>query len=173
MGGAADRRRALGAFCTRSCPFSSPSSSFTSKSLQSWTRNASRNASESGWKRSNWRSRKPPVHQREPRVAAVSDFPDTAGRVSAGSQKPDVAPPCGRIENSTEAQRSGFSRKRKCGKRGTRQNGKNLAILDAAARKQDKRMASEPTLFLFTTARSADCIKRLRRRCDWRLFGEK
>mgnify|MGYP000757601437 FL=1 len=32
-------------------------------------------------------------------------------------------------------------------------------------------MASEPTLFLFTTARSADCIRRLRRRCDWRLFG--
>ena len=25
--------------------------------------------------------------------------------------------------------------------------------------KQDKRMASEPTLFLFTTARSADCIR--------------
>ena len=39
--------------------------------------------------------------------------------------------------------------------------------------KQDKRMASEPTLFLVTTARSADCIKGLRRRCDWRLFGEK
>ena len=39
--------------------------------------------------------------------------------------------------------------------------------------KQDKRMASEPTLFLVTTARSADCIRRLRRRCDWRLFGEK
>ena len=37
--------------------------------------------------------------------------------------------------------------------------------------KQDKRMASEPTLFLVTTARSADCIKGLRRRCDWRLFG--
>ena len=37
--------------------------------------------------------------------------------------------------------------------------------------KQDKRMASESTLFLFTTARSADCIRRLRRRCDWRLFG--
>lgn len=32
-------------------------------------------------------------------------------------------------------------------------------------------MASKPTLFLVTTARSADCIKRLRRRCDWRLFG--
>ena len=45
-------------------------------------------------------------------------------------------------------------------------------ILGAAARKQDKRMASEPTLFLFTTARSADCIRRLGRRCDWRLFGE-
>ena len=33
-------------------------------------------------------------------------------------------------------------------------------------------MASKTTLFLFTTARSADCIKGLRRRCDWRLFGE-
>ncbi len=32
-------------------------------------------------------------------------------------------------------------------------------------------MASELTLFLVTTARSADCIKGLRRRCDWRLFG--
>ena len=39
--------------------------------------------------------------------------------------------------------------------------------------KQDKWMASERTLFLVTTARSADCIKGLRRRCDWRLFGEK
>ena len=87
----------MGAFCTRSCPFSSPSSSFTSKSLQSWTRNASRNASESAWKRSNWRSRKPPVHQREPRVAAVSDFPGTAGRVPTGNPKPDVAPPCGSV----------------------------------------------------------------------------
>ena len=76
-----------GAFCTRSCPFSSLSSSFTSKSLQSWTRNVSRNASENGWKRSNRRSRKPPVHQREPRVAAVSGFPGTAGRVPTGSPK--------------------------------------------------------------------------------------
>ena len=55
--------------------------------MQNWTRNVSRNASESGWKRSNWRSRKPPVHQREPRVAAVSDFPGTAGRVPAGNPK--------------------------------------------------------------------------------------
>ena len=77
----------MGAFCTRSCPFSSPSSSFTSKSLQSWTRNVSRNASESAWKRSNWRSRKPPVHQREPRVAAVSGFSGTAERVPTGSPK--------------------------------------------------------------------------------------
>ena len=45
-------------------------------------RNASRNASESGWKRSNRRSRKTPVHPREPRVADVSDFPDTAERVT-------------------------------------------------------------------------------------------
>ena len=71
----------MGAFYTRSCPFSSPSNSFTSKSLQNWTRNVSRNASESGWKRSNRRSRKTPVRPREPRVAAVSGFPDTAERV--------------------------------------------------------------------------------------------
>ena len=70
----------MGAFCIRSCPFSSLSSSFTSKSLQSWTQSVSRNASESGWKRSNRRSRKPPVHQLEPHAAAVSDFPGTAGR---------------------------------------------------------------------------------------------
>ena len=77
----------MGAFCTRSCPFSSPSSSFTSKGLQNWTRNASRNASENAWKRSNRHSKKLPVRPREPRVAAVSGFPDTAGRVPVGSPK--------------------------------------------------------------------------------------
>ncbi len=40
---------------------------------------------------------KTPVHPREPRVAAVSGFPDTAGRVPTGSSKPDVAPPCGSV----------------------------------------------------------------------------
>ena len=93
-----------GAFCTRSCPFSSPSSSFTSKSLQSWTRNVSRNASESGWKRSNRRSRKTPVRPREPRVAAVSGFPGTAGRVPTGSPKTGAAPPCGSIAEATNAE---------------------------------------------------------------------
>ena len=63
------------------------------------------------------------------------------------------------------------NRQAACGKRWKRRNGQDRGILDAAARKQDKRMASEPTLFLFTTARSADCIKGLHRRCDWRLFG--
>ena len=126
------------AFCTRSCPFSSLSSSFMSKSLQSWTRNVSRNASENAWKRSNRYGRKPPVHPREPRVAAVSGFPDTAGRVPTGNPKPDVAPPCGRTENSTKAQRIGFGRKRKCGNRGKHRDGQNRGILDAAARKQEK-----------------------------------
>lgn len=126
------------AFCTRSCPFSSLSSSFMSKSLQSWTRNVSRNASENAWKRSNRHGRKPPVHPREPRVAAVSGFPDTAGRVPTGNPKPDVAPPCGRTENSTKAQRIGFGRKRKCGNRGKHRDGQNRGILDAAARKQEK-----------------------------------
>ena len=117
-----------GAFCTRSCPFSSPSSSFTSKSLQSWTRNVSRNASESGWKRSNRRSRKPPVHPREPRVAAVSGFPGTAGRVPTGSPKPDVAPPCGSVNRkcSTIGQHTAVrSKEPKCGNRGKHRNGQN------------------------------------------------
>ena len=95
-----------GVFCTRSCPFRSPSSSFTSKSLQSWTRNVSRNASESGWKRSNRRSRKTPVRPREPRVAAVSDFPGTAGRVPTGRPK------TGRCAAVRECCRNAKSRKR-------------------------------------------------------------
>ncbi len=102
------------------------------------TRNVSRNASENAWKRSNRHGRKPPVHPREPRVAAVSGFPDTAGRVPTGNPKPDVAPPCGRTENSTKAQRIGFGRKRKCGNRGKHRDGQNRGILDAAARKQEK-----------------------------------
>ena len=127
------------AFCTRSCPFSSLSSSFMSKSLQSWTRNVSRNASENAWKRSNRHGRKPPVHPREPRVAAVSGFPDTAGRVPTGNPKPDVAPPCGRTENSTKAQRIGFGRKRKCGNRGKHRDGQNRGILDAAPKKEQEK----------------------------------
>ena len=39
--------------------------------------------------------RQPPVRPREPRVAAVSDFPGTAGRVPTGSPKTGAAPPCG------------------------------------------------------------------------------
>ena len=38
-----------------------------------------------------------PVRPREPRVAAVSDFPGTAGRVPAWSEKAHVAPPCGSV----------------------------------------------------------------------------
>ena len=58
------------------------------------------------------------------------------------TQKPDVAPPCGRTGNSTRAQHSGFGRKRKCGKRGKHRNGQNQTILDAAARKQEKAKVS-------------------------------
>ncbi len=96
------------------CPFSSPSSSFTSKSLQSWTRSVSRNASESGWKRSNRRSRKTPVHPREPRVAAVSGF---SGHSRARAHQKLKTGRCADVrenKNSTEAQRSGFGRKRRC-----------------------------------------------------------
>ena len=108
-----------------------------------------------------------------PVSAVCAAFAAQSSAYPPSTKKPDVAPTCGRMGNSTEVQRSGFGRKRKCGNRGKHRDGQNRGILDAAARKQDKRMASKPTLFLFTTARSADCIKGLRRRCDWRLFGEK
>ena len=111
---------------------------------------------------------------RVPRLCPI--FRTQPGAYPPETQKPDAAPTCGRTENSTEAQRSGFGRKRKCGgmdetcrlrqMRENAENGQNRGILDAAARKQDKRMASKPTLFLFTSARSADCINGLRRRCD-------
>ena len=130
------------AFCTHSCPFSSPSSSFTSKSLQNWTRNVSRNASENAWKRSNRSSRKTPVRPREPRVAAVSGFPGTAGRVPTGDPKPDVAPTCGSVGGKCS-----YWQERQRGKPlatnvGTRRNGQNRGILDAAARKQEKAKVS-------------------------------
>ncbi len=89
-----DGRKQNGSLLYTLLPIQFSIQQFYEQSLQSWTRNVSRNASESAWKRSNWRSRKPPVHQREPRVAAVSGFPGTAGRVPTGSSKPDVAPPC-------------------------------------------------------------------------------
>ena len=108
----------MGAFCTHFCPFSSLSSSFTSNSLQSWTQSVSRNASENAWKRSTWRSRKTPVHPREPRAAAVSGFPDTAGRVPTGNPKTgrcaDVREnrkfdrsPAQRVRSKEEMQRNG------------------------------------------------------------------
>ena len=43
---------------------------------------------------------KTPVRPREPRVAAVSDFPGTAGRVPTGNPKPDVAPMCRSVGES-------------------------------------------------------------------------
>ena len=118
-----------------------------SKSLQNWTRSVSRNASESGWKRFNRYSKKPTVRPREPRVAAVSDFPDTAGRVPTESPKTgrcaDVREnkkfdrsPAQRVRSKEEMQRNGRDLPL-AANAGTRRNGQNREILDAAARKQD------------------------------------
>ena len=53
------------------------------------------------------------------RVSRVSRlcpiFRAQPGAYPPEAPKPDVAPTCGRTGNSTEAQRSGFGRKRKCG----------------------------------------------------------
>ena len=119
------------------------------------------------------RTDKTPVTARRARVGSLCDFQDTVERVPTESPKTGRCAAV-RHKNSTEAQRSGFGRKRRCSGmdetcRLRRGEGYGACIDE----KQDKRMASEPTLFLFTTARSADCIKGLRRRCDWRLFGEK
>ena len=91
-------------------------------------------------------------------VGSLCRFQDTAERVPAESLK------TGRCANVRECCGNG-KRRRKPPAGGFQQREKPQAA------KQDKRMASKPTLFLVTTARSADCIKRLRRRCDWRLFG--
>ena len=117
------------------------------------------------------RTAKTPIQARHARVCGLCGFRSAAERVPAGSPKTGRCTAV-RHKNSTEAQRSGFGRKRRCSGmdetcRLRRGEGYGACIDE----KQDKRMASEPTLFLFTTARSADCIKRLRRRCDWRLFG--
>lgn len=62
------------------------------------------------------------------RVSRVSRlcpiFRAQPGAYPPEAKKPDAAPPCGRTGNSTGAQRSGFGRKRKCGKHGKHRNGK-------------------------------------------------
>ena len=108
-----DGRKQNGSLLYTLLPIQFSIQQFYEQSLQNWTQSVSRNASESGWKRSNRRSRKPPVHQREPRAAAVSGFPGTAGRVPTGNPKTGRCTAV-RHKNSTEAQRSGFGRKRRC-----------------------------------------------------------
>ena len=106
------------------------------------------------------RTAKTPVTARRARVGGLCGFQDTVERVPTGSLKTgrcaDVRERCGDSKRRRRTPAGGFRQREK-----------------PQAAKQDKWMASEPTLFLVTTARSADCIRRLRRRCDWRLFGEK
>ena len=104
------------------------------------------------------RTAKTPVTARRARVGGLCGFYSAAERVLAQHQKTgrcaSVRERCGDGKRRGRTPAGGFRQREK-----------------PQAAKQDKRMASEPTLFLFTTARSADCIKGLRRRCDWRLFG--
>ena len=106
------------------------------------------------------RTAKTPVTARRARVGGLCRFRRPAERVPAGSPKAGrctaVWERCGNGKRRRRTPPGGFQQREK-----------------PQAAKQDKRMASKPTLFLVTTARSADCIKGLRRRCDWRLFGEK
>ena len=101
---------------------------------------------------------KTPLPRRRARVGGLCGFRSPAERVPIQQQKTgryaDVREHCGHGKRRKRTAAGGFQQREK-----------------PQAAKQDKRMASESTLFLFTTARSADCIRRLRRRCDWRLFG--
>ena len=81
-------------------------------------------------------------HAVAPVSAVCAAFAAQPGAYPPEAQKPDVAPTCGRTGNSTKAQCSGFGRKRKCGNRGKHRNGQNRGILDAASRKQEKRLGA-------------------------------
>lgn len=87
------------------------------------------------------RTAKTPVTARRARVGGLCRFRHTAERVPIQQQKTGRCADV-RHKNSTEAQRSGFGRKRRCGKRGKHRNRQNQTILDAAARKQEKAKVS-------------------------------
>ena len=111
------------------------------------------------------RTAKTPVTARRACVGSLCDFQDTVERVPTGSLKPDVAPTCGRTRNSTEVQRSGFGRKRRCsGMDETCRLRRGEGYVACIDEKQDKRMASKPTLFLVTTARGTGSFGDLRGR---------
>ena len=82
------------------------------------------------------RTAKAPIPACHARVGSLCDFQDTVERVPAGSPK------TGRCTAVRERWRKMLvlartaAGKVACGKRGTRQNGQNLEILDAATRKQ-------------------------------------
>ena len=82
------------------------------------------------------RTAKAPIPACHARVGSLCDFQDTVERVPAGSPK------TGRCTAVRERWRKMLvlartaAGKVACGKRGTRQNGQNLVILDAATRKQ-------------------------------------
>ena len=88
------------------------------------------------------RTDKTPVTARRARVGGLCRFRRPAERVPAGSPK------TGRCTAVRERWRKMLvlartaAGKVACGKRGTRQNGQNLEILDAATRKQDKAAGS-------------------------------
>ena len=100
------------------------------------------------------RTAKTRLPRRRARVGGLCRFRRPAGRVPAGNPK------TGRCAAVRERWRKMLvlartaAGKAACGKRGTRPNGQNLAILDAATRKQEKGL----TLFCVrpsTSARSA------------------
>ena len=65
-------------------------------------------------KRRFWAAVSKDYHAVEPVSAACAAFTAQPSAYSPSTRKPDVAPTCGRTKNSTDVQRSGFGRKRRC-----------------------------------------------------------
>ena len=97
---------------------------------------------------------KTPVTARRARGGGLCGFSGTAGRVPTGNPKTGAAPPCGSVGGKHRNRTRWPREKPLAANAGTRRNGQNREILDAAARKQEKGL----TLFCVqpsTSARSA------------------
>ena len=133
---------AMATCCSQSDRFNSRSKRTMTGRCRSWMRTWQRGNMPILLKTQIERTAKAPIPACHARVGSLCDFQDTVERVPAGSPK------TGRCTAVRERWRKMLvlartaAGKVACGKRGTRQNGQNLEILDAATRKQDKAAGS-------------------------------
>ena len=125
---------AMATCCSQSDRFNSRSNRTMTGRCRSWMRTWQRGNMPILLKTQIERTAKAPIPACHARVGSLCDFQDTVERVPAGSPK------TGRCTAVRERWRKMLvlartaAGKVACGKRGTRQNGQNLEILDAATR---------------------------------------